>query len=316
MTIKRDPYYSPPTMQPGDMVRLRAAATTGTMAAHFGVGRTQLAPHVKSSPCGPGQTILPGGKCGNQAPPPPTKQCPSGTVQYGTTCFPIPPQGTSVHVVLALKAIDASGQPALRFYGYVPGGPNSSAATTNAYVFVPCVPTPGVACTDQWLPTKLDAQMLTTMSIVAGKVPPGMMLAIKASVVPGVLNVLEMVPAVNVAKRAVVNSSTAGSSLGAPGTRKPILNTGPKMGRAILPLGAGMAEFYGAKKRRPIVRTGTVAAPRPNAYYITVRGDTMRSIAAMHGISATVLARMNPSVVMDFGRPMSGGFRLVVPSRG
>ena len=275
-----------------------------------------LAPHVQSTPCGPGQVLLTGGKCGHVTPPAPSKQCGDNQAQIGQMCIdlPPPPSGSSNAILLAQKAVDTSGQPALRFFAHA-DAPKAPGSTRGILVWN------GSA----WAPTKMDQTFLSTLFIVAGSVPAGMMLAV-SNLADG-SNQVSLVAANNVAKRAVVNSV---AGLGAPkqkpvmaphrtGAVKPILNAARAKAKGpIRPLGAGMREFHMPRKAvKPAQKRMGVGAPATKlCSYITKRGDTLQSIAAAHGLHPKMLSSMNPAVILAYSTPMSGGFRMNVPCRG
>ena len=280
-----------------------------------------LAPLIKSTHCGPGQSTLPGGQCGHLTPAAPMQGCSGGQVQYGTDCFDLPPapNGAQNPVLLALKAMDTRGQPALRFFAHAPDVDSGHPQATKGIL----------AWTGSaWAPTKMDQSLLSQMRIAAGNVPRDQMLATRQHA--DGTNSVALVPAVNVAKRPVV-----GSVAGPAGTPKPhhpqakppphkaggvktVLNAKGK--GPLKPLGAGMAEFFKPKPKPATTaarrRMGVGAPSRMMTSYITKRGDTLASIARAHGLHPQMLSRMNPAVILTYTTPMSGGFRMNVPNRG
>lgn len=332
---KRDP-YAKPGLPLGMVAQMRTAALHGNLASNFGVVGTPgpVAPRVQSSNCGPGQVVLPTGQCGHVVPPAPMKDCPRDSIRHLENCYPLPPMPQLGAILLASTQTSRQRGPvfyafARRAMGTLPTGVR---VTRNALVF----------SGGTWSPTKLDQQMLSTMSVVRGAVPAGKELKIIPSAELNAANQLELV--LKAAPGGVSGPSLADdlsalhreSAAAAKPQRLPIngamqtprrpadaaSTTSLKALFKMNKLPASLNRSIPMPKARiaPAVALGAHAVTIPNssarATYVTRTGDTLKSVAAAHGITLHELQHLNPGVLMIFNSPLSRGIALSVPKRG
>jgi hypothetical protein len=298
-----------------------------------------------ASSCPPGQFPLPNGQCGHVTPHAAQRLCPPGAVQYGTRCFPLPPSASPQQVTLAYKTLDSSKQAALAFYARIPGVA-SNQGTANAFVWSagkwqPTSLDAHMLSTMAIVGGQVPAgHMLAIQPTAAGGTELVIVPATNAAVRPVVNSVSgvgapqhhahaahgggvkPILNAVRAHVRAARHQGVAGPSAKAAHPKAHTGGVTPARAfqavhrkvaafKPAMPVGAGRAESFIARRAAPMA----VGAPAKLSSYITKRGDTLVSVAKAYGVPVAMLRKLNPGLILGNAAPMSGGFRLNLPSR-